>query len=215
MILSQKNKILQAAWMLFRENGIKATSVESICKELKISKKTFYNHFKNKEDLITQTFQINKGKIYKLIERTNEQNLSPFITLVQLIKYFRRMLHSKSFNLNEELFFPISPMIVDEIGTVYPNIWEEIDRFRYEIILKLASLLEEQKESFLREDVNPKVFTAMLLSAITNIIQPDFLRNNLIPIDEAVDSVITILFNGMIRADKQEEVKSIIYEGLT
>ncbi|MDR1698780.1 MAG: TetR/AcrR family transcriptional regulator [Prevotellaceae bacterium] len=46
-------KICNTASRLFLKYGIRAVSVEDICSELRISKKTFYQYFSSKEDLIS------------------------------------------------------------------------------------------------------------------------------------------------------------------
>jgi AcrR family transcriptional regulator len=52
MDLELKEKILTAAKPMFCEYGIKRVSIDDICSELQISKKTFYSVFKQKEELI-------------------------------------------------------------------------------------------------------------------------------------------------------------------
>jgi len=44
--------IVQTASKLFEQFGIRSVSVDNVCSELRISKKTFYNHFHQKEDLV-------------------------------------------------------------------------------------------------------------------------------------------------------------------
>lgn len=47
-----KEKILKAASELFLKYGLRSVTIDDICNELHISKKTFYVHFKQKEELI-------------------------------------------------------------------------------------------------------------------------------------------------------------------
>jgi len=44
--------ILQKSLDLFIEFGIRNVSIDTICNELRISKKTFYSYFKQKEELV-------------------------------------------------------------------------------------------------------------------------------------------------------------------
>ena len=41
----QQEQIIQTAGKLFNTNGIRNVSVDDVCAELRISKKTFYTHF--------------------------------------------------------------------------------------------------------------------------------------------------------------------------
>jgi len=49
-----KCDILNTAAALFKKCGLRSVSIDDVCKELHISKKTFYNYFKQKEELIEQ-----------------------------------------------------------------------------------------------------------------------------------------------------------------
>jgi AcrR family transcriptional regulator len=51
-ISSKREKLLQAAIKLFIKNGFHAVTVDAISDEAGITKKTLYNHFKSKEELI-------------------------------------------------------------------------------------------------------------------------------------------------------------------
>ena len=54
----QKEIIVQLAFERFKQYGIKSVSIDDICRELGISKKTFYVYFKQKEDLIIETLNL-------------------------------------------------------------------------------------------------------------------------------------------------------------
>ena len=47
-----QEKILQVAYKSFKSIGIKAVTMDSICAELSISKKTFYQFYENKDALV-------------------------------------------------------------------------------------------------------------------------------------------------------------------
>ncbi len=53
-----KNKILKVAYDLFLKYGLRRVSIEDICSEIHISKRTFYTHFKQKEELISQIMEL-------------------------------------------------------------------------------------------------------------------------------------------------------------
>lgn len=55
----QKNHIIKTAGELFFRLGIRSVSIDDICRELGISKKTFYVYFASKDELIEQMLQAN------------------------------------------------------------------------------------------------------------------------------------------------------------
>ncbi|MDP4204269.1 MAG: TetR/AcrR family transcriptional regulator [Bacteroidota bacterium] len=47
-----KEQILETSTRLFMKYGLRSVTIDDICNELRISKKTFYNYFRQKEELI-------------------------------------------------------------------------------------------------------------------------------------------------------------------
>ena len=71
-VKSEKTDIIKTAGELFFRLGIRSVSIDDICHELGMSKKTFYVYFASKEELIEQTLQANldyiAGKLQSLLE---------------------------------------------------------------------------------------------------------------------------------------------------
>ena len=68
----QKVHIIKTAGELFFRLGIRSVSIDDICRELGMSKKTFYVYFASKDELIEQMLQANiryiEGKMQSLLE---------------------------------------------------------------------------------------------------------------------------------------------------
>ena len=55
----RKEQIMETAFDVFTQRGIKDVSMDDIVRTLKISKKTLYDYFSNKEDLVLQVLVSN------------------------------------------------------------------------------------------------------------------------------------------------------------
>ena len=68
--MSKDNKIqiIKTAGELFFRLGIRSVSIDDICRELGMSKKTFYVYFPSKDDLIEQMLQANVDYIARKME---------------------------------------------------------------------------------------------------------------------------------------------------
>ena len=77
----QRTHIIKTAGELFFRLGIRSVSIDDICRELGMSKKTFYVYFESKDELIEQMLQANvdymEGKMQELL------NLGDFKHLVK------------------------------------------------------------------------------------------------------------------------------------
>ena len=69
---SERTDIIRTAGELFFRLGIRSVSIDDICHELGMSKKTFYVYFASKDELIGQTLQANlnytANKMQSLLE---------------------------------------------------------------------------------------------------------------------------------------------------
>lgn len=72
MSQDQRNHIIKTAGELFFRLGIRSVSIDDICRELGMSKKTFYVYFASKDELIEQMLQANLdyigGKMEELVK---------------------------------------------------------------------------------------------------------------------------------------------------
>lgn len=57
-----RQKILSIADQLFMQYGIKSVSIDDLCKQLGMSKKTFYTYYAQKEDLIEAILSMHREK---------------------------------------------------------------------------------------------------------------------------------------------------------
>ena len=64
----QKVHIIKTAGELFFRLGIRSVSIDDICSELGMSKKTFYVYFASKDELIEELLQANINYIARKME---------------------------------------------------------------------------------------------------------------------------------------------------
>ncbi len=68
-----KENIVEVASQLFVENGVKTVTIDKIVKELHTSKRTIYNHFKDKTELLEACL----ATYHTLIRKENEDHTQP------------------------------------------------------------------------------------------------------------------------------------------
>lgn len=122
MTLSLQTKIIRTADDLFHRQGVRATSIDDICHRLGISKKTFYQVYDQKEDLVSDIVanQISKGKEY--FEK-NIVGKGPIATFYSVLKSISR----RSLLLTE-------PRMAAEIEKYYPDTYKKNKSFRNEML---------------------------------------------------------------------------------
>lgn len=74
---SAHDRLLHAAALLFYNNGIVATGIDAIVKRAGVAKKSLYNNFASKADLVTQYLQFRHAEWLSLYEARVSQAQGP------------------------------------------------------------------------------------------------------------------------------------------
>ncbi len=149
--METKERILRAAYELFFRYGIKSVTMDDIAKHLSMSKKTIYQFFRDKDEVV-----------HTLMESALEEDRRDFHAIAE-----------KSGNVVEEVFEMMKKMNVI-FGTVNPNIfydlrkyhpqtWELFHKFKTEFIVEqVEKTLEKGKnDGFVRGDVNSRLLAKL------------------------------------------------------
>jgi len=116
-----KQKITHTASKLFHQSGVRNISIDEVCSELRISKKTFYQHFQQKEDLIGAVIEENKQQHFEKFEK-NLRNKNAIDSLIFIIKELKKNSDCEP----HQLWF--------DIQKYYPKIFEKYEIMKIEAI---------------------------------------------------------------------------------
>lgn len=106
---TQQENIILVASRLFEQFGIRSVSIDNICNELRISKKTFYTFFPQKEDLVDSVLTFNKHLSYerysKLLKDKNAID-SLILIISEIKKNGENESHTQSMCFDLEKYYP-------------------------------------------------------------------------------------------------------------
>lgn len=99
---NQQEIIVSMATRLFEQFGIRSVSIDNVCTELRISKKTFYNYFPQKEDLVEAVLiyqrKVNLEKYGKILKNKNAID-----SLILIIKEIKKSVEHESLSMCYDL----------------------------------------------------------------------------------------------------------------
>ena len=101
-----KEKILQLATTMFFQHGIRKVKMDDIANYLKISKRTLYELYQNKEDLLYEVFVLNNQREIKKIEKFDQPGINVINIVIQVFKQHTEELSN------------INPIFLEEIEKV-------------------------------------------------------------------------------------------------
>jgi len=160
----QKNHIIKTAGELFFRLGIRSVSIDDICRELGMSKKTFYVYFASKDELIEQLLNANiayiSGKMEELL------SLGDFR---QLVKVFIKRQEAEKNDVRRV------PQLVYDLKKYYPRQFADFQvqcfETQKEYIIKYLEL--GVKQGLVRANLNIEL-TAVLFAKIHSDAIRDF-----------------------------------------
>lgn len=173
-------ELLEGISDLFLKYGLRSTSMDDICSHLKISKKTLYNFFENKDHLVEQVMMHRRSHFR--LESMKEQ-IKPF-TAVEVLLYTSvkvcAMLESKI------------PSNSFDMKKYHPAIYEKIIQYDDNRMKMILSAIMEKgfQEGSFRKDIDLEVQVYLLTRQIGYLGDPETLVRLSYPVDRIVTTVI-------------------------
>lgn len=185
--MQERLKILNFSQTQFISSGFHNTTMDQIAREMRISKKTIYKHFRTKDDLIRACVdQITSG-----VKKSIEQIVDSRASSVEKLNSIGKVLINVSLKINDKW--------LSDLKAHYFFIWEEIDRLREININKnFTSIIEQGQNEGYIVDYSSSAILTIIRSSIQAVINPEFLINSSISAQEASKVTLNIIFGGIL-----------------
>ena len=137
-----KGRILQIATALFHQHGIKQVKMDDIANDLRISKRTLYEVYENKEDLLFEVLQQHdSAERQQLLEFDK-----PGTNIINIILEIYRVRTAE--------FITINPLFFEDLQK-YPNLLTYVRKLHNDKEAEIVAFIERGKnEGLFLENVN-------------------------------------------------------------
>lgn len=154
-----KSELLECSISNFTKFGSKSFTLDELASEMGVSKKTIYNHFKNKEDLVSESVGFLIEKIIKDIDLALLQQTDPIVKIIEIYK------------VGFEYFKNFKPSFIFGLKKYYPKAYEVFETFRHDVVFNNVYnlLIEAQQNESIRKDVDLKLVCELYFLRIDNI----------------------------------------------
>ncbi|AGA80166.1 TetR/AcrR family transcriptional regulator [Echinicola vietnamensis] len=197
-------KILETANQLFLKNGFKHTTMDDISKKLGMSKKTVYQYFPGKQELLEASFNMLRTKLSMKVETILEnEELSFLLKLKSMLSAIAKDLA------------PINPALLADMREQVPEVWAALeDYIRTSAYLRFQRLIQTGiDQGLVASHVDKSMVVLLYASAIQNLIDPKFLGQFPKEMVEGLktnpakiyDQAISIIFEGILTPEAREE----------
>ena len=168
-------KILDIASSLFKSKGVKSVTIDEIARQLKMSKKTIYQHFYTKSQLVNSCVSwVLEMKKQEILDELKLQR-DPITEMLELGK------------LNVETFRLFSKNTLKDLRSFYPESWEVIETFKEQVIYPqlLSNLNAGIQQGFYRENIQANIVVYMYLGLLDSVI----MQHSVLKTDVLLDEV--------------------------
>ena len=185
--MNNKEKILEATIKVFNRKGLKFT-MDDIASELSMSKKTIYAVFRDKESMF---FSMVDYCFDKIKESESEILSDDSLSTVEKIRGVLAVLPSGYKDVDFRQLYTLKDK--------YPNTYSRVEERLETGWEKTIALINQGIEEGSIRPVNVNLLKSMLEATIEQFFQRDILIRNQISYAEALEEVVNILVDGIVK----------------
>ncbi len=178
--------ILSESLRMFKKNGIRSVTMDDVSKELGMSKKTIYQYFANKTELVEKVLNL-------MLTRESTACISEEDKAsMNAIDILLAVSHIVSKQMKE-----MNPINAFELQKYYPAIFREfVIRKRDHVFLQVKQNFEQGiAEGLYRNDLNIDLVARLYIQKLEDVHNPEFLE----AINFGFEKVFEVMFDNHIR----------------
>ena len=161
-------KILGSSAELFSQYGFKTITMDDIARRAGISKKTLYQHFANKEEVVNESVIWYKNNMSANCTAILGEAENAIEAMVKMLAFF------------DEMHKRINPMAMFEMQRFFPQAYKTFRDMLVEkdVVMIRDNIMQGIKEGLYREAVNADLMARYRLETSMLILQPNLLVND-------------------------------------
>lgn len=166
--MEPKERILVRAHELFNKYGIRSVSMDDISAGLGMSKKTLYQYFADKEEIVDACFS-------GVMENNRHQCLANQ-------KKAENPIHELflAFDMTQEMFADMNPSVLYDLKKYHPAAFKKFHEFKYGFMYKVISSNLETgiKDELYRSGIDVDVLTRLRIESVMLPFDAEIFPNN-------------------------------------
>jgi TetR/AcrR family transcriptional regulator, cholesterol catabolism regulator len=182
-----REEIKREAIGLFFKMGVKNVRMDTIAQRLKVSKRTIYENFKNKDSLIREAIDLSQKEQNEIHEKIVSESGNVIEAVLSLLKNGSEMLSG------------INPRYYADLQRLYPGIWnEKIRQSKLHSHQLIRDLLKKGiHEGIYREDINEEIISLILIEQLYMLLDEKILPTGEFSIVEVYENIIITMTRGL------------------
>ncbi|MEW6701338.1 MAG: TetR/AcrR family transcriptional regulator [Bacteroidota bacterium] len=155
-------RILEGARELFFSYGIRSVSMDDIARHLGMSKKTVYQHFEDKDEIVNSLLVASLESNEKQLKKLETDSKDAVQEIILIMKHIA------------EMFSRINPNLFYDMQKYYPEAWKTFQAFKQRSMIKMVETNLQQgiSQGFFRNDINVRILAKMRIEQVEIAMNP-------------------------------------------
>lgn len=167
------------------KKGFAAVTTDELAAAAGVSKRTLYQLFRSKEEIIGQLLD----EVMQAVDGKTEEIAKSSLPPPEKIKGIAR-------TVAEEAGF-LGPAVFSDLQRRYPRQWEKIENFRLGRVDRIRQIyLEGCRQGSFRK-IDPDVLMTAFTAAMRAVITPGFFTSHAVSLPQALDALMEIFLYGI------------------
>mgnify|MGYP003150961558 FL=1 len=151
----------------FSRYGVRNTTMDDIARMMGISKKTLYQEFKDKKELVNATFSAMLERDQEKMAFLKDSGTDVIEHLVKISKMMRERLTN------------INPLAIMEVQKYFPEAWKIFEEHKEQVIMTdFVNILERGKQlGYFRSEIDAHILARLRVNQIASAMEPSNFNN--------------------------------------
>ena len=196
-----REELLENISELFLKYGLRSTSMDDNCSHLKISKKTLYQYFSNKDDLVEQIMmhRRNNYRTQKDIEELKQHNSVEIMLTIRdhIIRSFNSRMPANLFDLKK----------------YHPDVYQRVNNKDQIFIQNLFNEVIDKgiRDGYFRSDINREIQVYLFVKQMSLIGEPEMISELKYPISTIVSTIVENIIRSFATPQGMHELEHLLY----
>jgi AcrR family transcriptional regulator len=151
-----KERITTTALDLFFRFGVRSITMDDVAKHLSISKKTIYQYFKDKDDLVASATDFHMQKEEAILREIADNAIDPVDEVLKISEHLKQVLEG------------VNPSLLFDIQKFHPKAWKKFQEHKANCII--SSLVSNMKKGIdkglYRSDIDVEIMSILRMEEI-------------------------------------------------
>jgi len=181
-----RERIIQEASTLFFRNGVKSMTMSEIANEMGISKRTLYEIFQDKEELLEECINIHKKRADREIENLINDSEDVIDALMRI--YTKQLVEAQEINKS----------VLHDLKKYYAPIYKKIESQQESGYYTIVPLMKKGiREGLIREDTNFEVVMWLVRAQFKALIDDEYIPIDKYSVKEFISAIILNCIRGI------------------